>query len=195
MARGLSLIELLVVIAIVGIALAGIVVVYTQTVRASADPLVRKQALAVAESLLAEVMVQPFTYCDPQDAANDPNSPPTSTAGCSGGAAGSQDNNGGTLGPKPATETRFSTGDPFDNVADYHGYAMSSGIWALDGSGNVVLVSGLGAYSASVSVARAGAVFGLADDEVLQIDVLVSGAGQSITLTAYRFRHSPNASG
>src|SRR6266850_855143 len=96
--RGLSLIELVMFIAIVGISIAGVLVVFNQAIRGSADPLVRKQAAAIAESLLGEVLMQPFTWCDPQDAANDPNNPPASGAACTGGVAGSQDKNGGTLG-------------------------------------------------------------------------------------------------
>ena len=73
---GLGLIEIILFIAIVGAALAGVLVVYDRAVRSSADPLARKQAIAIAESLLNEVLAQPFTYCDPQDAANDPAAPP-----------------------------------------------------------------------------------------------------------------------
>jgi MSHA pilin protein MshD len=191
--RGLSLIELVMFIAIVGAAIAGVLIAYNQAVRGSADPLVRKQAVAIAESLLNEVLMQPLTWCDPQDAANDANSPPSSGASCTGGAANSQDKGGGSLGPQPATESRFSSTDPFDNVADYHGYSMASGIYSLDNGSTPV--AGLGAYSASVSVTRAGAVFGLAAGAVLRVDVLVTGRGETITLTGYRFRHSPNAVG
>lgn len=189
--RGLSLIELVFFIALVGFAIAGVLVVYNQAVRGSADPLVRKQALAVAESLLSEVLAQPFSYCDPQDAANDPVSPPTSTASCTGGVAASQDNGGGTLGPKPPSESRGSASDPYDNVADYNGYTTGAGISGFDG----VAIGALGGYTASVNVSRAGSVFGLAADAVLRIDVLVSGRGESITLTGYRFRHSPTSTG
>ncbi len=192
-ARGLTLIELVVFIAVVGIAVAGVITVYSRAVRSSADPLVRKQAMAIGEALLGEVLAQPFTYCDPQDSANNPDSPPASTAACTGGSAGSQDRGGGTLGPQPSTETRFSTTDPFDNVADYNGYAMTGGIYGLD-DGTTPL-PGLGSYSASVTVSRAGSVFGLANDAVLRVDVLVTGPGDSITLTGYRFRYAPNAIG
>jgi len=53
----------------------------------------------------------------------------------------------------------------------------------------------LSAYSARVTVTRSGTVFGLPDDAALRVDVEVSGRGESVTLTGYRFRHSPNASG
>ena len=191
---GLSLIELMIFIAIVGVAIAGVLLVYNQAVRGSSDPLVRKQAVAIAESLLGEVLAQPFTYCDPQDAANNPAAPPASTAACTGGAAGSQDKGGGVLGPQPASESRFSTTDPFDNVADYNGYAMNSGIYSLDNGATPI--AGLAAYTATVTVSRAGLALGLAtDDEALRVDVLVSGQGETITLTGYRLRHSPNATG
>jgi len=191
--RGLSMIELVMFVAIVGMSVAGILTVYNSAIKGSADPMVRKQAIAVAESLLGEVLMQPFTWCDPQDAANDPNNPPTSGASCTGGAAVSQDKNGGTLGPVPATESRFSSTDPFDNVADYNGYTMSSGIYSQDNGATPI--AGLGSYSATVTVTRAGGTFGLAAGAVLRVDVLVTGKGESITLTGYRFRHSPNATG
>jgi MSHA pilin protein MshD len=191
---GLSLVELLIFIVVVGVAIGGVIVVYDRAVRGSADPLARKQALAIAESLLSEVLAQPFTYCDPQDAANDPASPPASTAACTGGAAASEDGGGGPLGPRPGTERRFSASDPFDNVADYAGYAMNAGIYSLDNG--AVPIAGLGAYSASVTVTRAGLSLGLASDaDALRVDVLVSGRGETITLTGYRLRHSPAATG
>lgn len=58
--RGASLIELIMFIVIVSVALAGILLVMNQTTRGSADPLVRKQALAAAYSLLEEVELQDF---------------------------------------------------------------------------------------------------------------------------------------
>jgi MSHA pilin protein MshD len=191
--RGLSMIELVMFVAIVGMAVAGILTVYSSAIKGSADPMVRKQAIAVAESLLGEVLMQPLTWCDPQDAANDPNTPPSSGASCTGGVGASQDKNGGTLGPVPATESRFSSTDPFDNVADYNGYAMASGIYSQDNGATPI--AGLSAYAATVTVTRDGGTFGLPAAAVLRVDVLVTGKGESITLTGYRFRHSPNATG
>ena len=66
--RGISLIELIMFIVIVSVALAGILLVMNVTNKSSADPLVHKQALAIAESLLEEVELMPFTLCDPNDA-------------------------------------------------------------------------------------------------------------------------------
>ncbi len=191
---GVSLIELVIFIAVVGAAVTGLLLVYARSVSGSADPLVRKQATAIAESLLSEVLSQPFTYCDPQDVANDPAAPPASTAACTGGAAGSEDKGGGTLGPQPSSETRFSSTNPFDNVADYNGYAMSSGIYGFDDA--TTPIAGLAAYSASVTVTRSGLALGLATDaDALRVDVQVSGHGETVTLTGYRTRHSPTSTG
>ncbi len=60
MERGASLIELIMFIVIVSVAMAGILLVMNQTTRGSADPLVRKQALAAAYSLLEEVQLQDY---------------------------------------------------------------------------------------------------------------------------------------
>jgi len=65
--RGLSLVELVVFIVIVSAAVAGVLGVMDVTTRSSADPLIHKQALAIAEAVLEEVQLQPFTYCDPDD--------------------------------------------------------------------------------------------------------------------------------
>lgn len=58
--RGTSLIELIMFIVIVSFALTGILVVMNTVVRHSADPLIHKQAIAVAESLLEEIELQDF---------------------------------------------------------------------------------------------------------------------------------------
>ena len=64
----MSLIEVVVFIVVLGIAFAGILALYNRLTSASVDPLVRKQALAIASSLLEEIELRAFTYCDPDDA-------------------------------------------------------------------------------------------------------------------------------
>lgn len=56
--RGVSLIELILFIVIISIAVAGILLVMTNVTGHSADALVRKQSLAIAESLLEEIELQ-----------------------------------------------------------------------------------------------------------------------------------------
>lgn len=58
---GASLIELIMFIVIVSAALAGILLVMNVTTKGSADPLIRKQAIAAAYSLLEEVELQDFS--------------------------------------------------------------------------------------------------------------------------------------
>lgn len=62
--RGLTLVELILFIVIVGVALAGVLAVFQQVMRGSADPLVRKQAIAAAESLLEEILAVHYTCPD-----------------------------------------------------------------------------------------------------------------------------------
>jgi MSHA pilin protein MshD len=56
--RGVSLIELIIFIVIISGALAGILMVMNQVTAHSADPLVHKQALTIAESMLEEIQLQ-----------------------------------------------------------------------------------------------------------------------------------------
>ncbi|MDD2706258.1 MAG: hypothetical protein PHU07_13135, partial [Acidocella sp.] len=191
--RGVSLIELIMFIVIVGVALAGVLLVMNATTRSSADPLVRKQALAIAESLLEEVELMPFTFCDPNDANAESAS---STADCT---AGMDQNKGGAAltAPTPATENRWSASDPFDNVADYGGFVMDAGICDITNATPTCTtqIAGLGAYRAAVDVSRAGLALGLASDDLaLRITVTVTGPdGLPVAVEGIRTRYAPRA--
>ena len=58
--RGVSLIELVLFIVIIGIALISLLLVMNVNTKSSADPMLNKQALAVAESMLEEVEHKAF---------------------------------------------------------------------------------------------------------------------------------------
>jgi MSHA pilin protein MshD len=182
--RGISLIELIMFIVIVSLALAGILSVMNLVTRSSADPLVHKQALAIAESLLEEVELMPFTYCDPDDA-----SAVTATAAVVGGTGCNATMEGiGTEG----VEGRYAA-PQFDNVTDYAGFAMGAGA-VVDITG----ASAVGGYAATIGVAPADIGGIVATDvngaaQALQITVTVTGPdGVPVVLDGYRTRYSPN---
>jgi MSHA pilin protein MshD len=62
--RGFTLIELIIFIVIVGVALAGILTVMNQVVSRSADPMLTKQAVALADSVMEEVLQKAFADPD-----------------------------------------------------------------------------------------------------------------------------------
>ena len=64
---GISMVELILFIIVVSIGVVGILPAYNIAVKGSSDPVLRKQSIAIAESLLAEIEQQNFTYCDPQE--------------------------------------------------------------------------------------------------------------------------------
>lgn len=57
---GFTLPELLLLLVVLAIGLVGIAAALQQAVRGSGDPLVQKQAVAVAEALMEEILLQPF---------------------------------------------------------------------------------------------------------------------------------------
>lgn len=182
--RGVSLIELILFMVIVGVGVLGLLAASNSMVLHSADPMIRKQALAIAESLLLEIEQRPFTWCDPDDANT---STATSAADCV-----TPQNLGPTLG-----ESRYSASAPFDNVADYDGFVMPdancAGICAL---GDPTPIAGLAGYTAAIGVVAAGNALGLADDSAaLRITVTVTGPNETVELVGYRTRHAPNAGG
>jgi MSHA pilin protein MshD len=58
--RGMTLMELILAIVIIGVGLAGVLVAFNQAVVGSADPMVRKQMLAVAEEMMDEISLKPY---------------------------------------------------------------------------------------------------------------------------------------
>lgn len=102
--RGFTLIELIMFIVIVGVGVAGVLSVFTTSVKSSADPMVRKQALAIAESLLEEILLKEF-----------------------------KDPNGGTNGVSTCTLAAGSNRSLWDDVCDYNTYT-STGITDVQGN-------------------------------------------------------------
>jgi len=186
--RGATLIELIMFIVVVGAAVTGVLGAINYATRASVDPMIQKQALAIAEAVLEEAQLMPFTYCDPDDANA---ATALSAAGCTGGAGGANDEGRLPLGIE-AGETRLSTTTPFDNVSDYNGFVMAGGI--VDIAGNAVPMPELAAYTASVAVAGQG-LGGIAAGEALLVTVTVThpSLSPSLVLHGYRVRYAPNA--
>jgi len=58
---GFTLPELILLIIVLSIGITGILIAYNQSVRGSGDPVVRKQVIAVAESMMQEIQLMPFT--------------------------------------------------------------------------------------------------------------------------------------
>jgi MSHA pilin protein MshD len=179
--HGMTLIELIVFIVIVGTALAGVLTVLDTTARSGGDPVIRKQMLAIAEGLLEEVALRPFTWCDPDDATAATATSATVGVGpafCTATVEG--------MGPE-AGETRTGGATSFDNVNDYAGLALPSPIASVSGSSFAPA-----GYSATVAVTQ-NSLNGIAATESLLIAVTVSRGADSLVLEGYRTRHSPNS--
>lgn len=173
--RGLTLIELLLFVVVVGIALSAMLKVFVTATAASADPMIRRQQLAIAESLLREVELMPFTWCDPTDANVETAS---GTADCTTVEAS---------GPE-AGQTRYGPSNFFNNVNDYAGFSMT-GIRDVTNAA----VTGLSGYSANVSVVDA-ALDNVAAGEAVKITVTVTAPDNStVSLQGWRARYAPNA--
>ena len=198
--RGVTLIELVVFIVIVGVALAGLFAAFNTITAASADPQVRKQVLAIAESLMEEVQLLPFTYCDPDDANAATATSATVGAGTTNCATAAE--LAALLTTDPATneagETRYgvSPDTSFDNVNDYHRFSLPvpPGIRGIADNA----IAGLSGYSASITVTQAGLATGVPIDAIaaaaaLRISVTATGPnGVATTLEGYRTRYAPN---
>lgn len=144
--RGFTLVEMLVAIVVLGVGLAGLLAAFGAAGRGSAEPVVHKQLLAVAEGLLEEVLAKPYA-----PAAH------SAPLGCAR--------------------------DSFNDVQDYHGYATSGQVCAVDGTA----VAALAGYSVSVAVV-AGTLGGVA--AARRVTVTVSRGNHSLLLTGWRLDYA-----
>jgi MSHA pilin protein MshD len=102
--HGASLVELILFIVIISIALGGILLVMDNVTRNSADTLIRKQALAVAESLLEEIALQDFISASSASA---------------------------TCPHNQVTAANRASG--YHIICDYNGFSMPTGITSVNG--------------------------------------------------------------
>ncbi len=127
---GFTLIDVLVLIVLLGTIAGAFVGLFGKMSAQSAQSLRDRQALALAESLLAEVRAMPFTYCDANDARA------TQASGAFVGGSGCATSVDG-LGPE-AGESRYSAANRFDGVSDYQGLnlpgAGCAGICDINGT-------------------------------------------------------------
>lgn len=183
-ARGATLIEVIMFMVIVGIAVSAVLSVFIGTTRRSGEPMIEKQALAIAESLLEEVRLMPFTFCDPDDT-----NVGTATGAFVGplGCAVTVE----AMGPE-GSEARSPAATPYDNVNDYAGFNMAGIVDVTTG----LPIAGLGGYTATVAIAPFA--FGPAPNTVpatesLLITVTVTGpAGIGMQIEGVRTRYAPN---
>ena len=101
--RGFTLMEMVVAIVIISVGLAGLLLAFSTAVRSSADPLVQKQMIAIAEEMLEEVLLKPHAI--------------------SGVAPANALSNCGTVAASRVA---------FDDVRDYHHY-QTQGVCDIDG--------------------------------------------------------------
>ena len=190
-ARGFTLIEVVIFLVVISVAVIGLIEVIGNSTSRSADPQLRKQALVLAESMLEEVQLARFTYCDALDPAAETaiNALPFNATGNPGGCNTPQ--NVGT----PASTVR-----PYYNVTDYVD-AFGTAKTYTDDAARVLFPA---QYDVRVAIAPeaalgpAGAQVAPADAtpnnmNALRITVVVTyPGGQPITLVGYRTRYAPN---
>ena len=196
-AGGFTLIDVLVLIVLLGTVAGSMTVLFSRLAAQSAEAMRDRQALAMAQTLLAEVRMMPMTYCDPGDA-----NARTATSAlvgvgptrCSATVEG--------LGPEPG-ETRYNAANRFDNVSDYQGL-VSPGPGCPGGicdiAGNVLNPPGTPLAGCSARIATTPqAMPGVAAldangrPQALRIVVRLACPGRADTVVeSVRMRHDPN---
>ena len=183
---GFTLVELIVFIVIVSVSVAGVLLAINTATRSGTDPMIRKNAIAIAEGMLEDVSLMPFTFCD----ANDPQAT-TATSSAVGAAGCTSAATVNAIGPE-AGETRYASATPFDHVDDYNGFSMNPIVDITN-----TAIGTLTGYSATVSVAATALGSIAATDaqgqaNALLITVTVSGPqNTTVVLQGYRTKYAP----
>ncbi len=181
---GLSLVELVMFIVIVSVGVAGILAVFNVSTRSSADPQIRKQMTVIAESLLEEVSLKPFSFCDPDDPqAVAAQIAAVAANGCT--AAAAIENIGPETTAPYGPETRLGAATPFDNVNDYHGLVLAT---YSDISG-----AAFPGYAATVNVTQEQLQATIPAADSLRITVTVVHGNEALSLSGYRLRYAPRS--
>ncbi len=194
---GLSMIELVVFIVIIGVAVSGVVTTLAYTTARSADPLLRKQAMLIAEALLDEISLGHITFCHPDDAAAET---ALNAAGCTTGSA---ETVGASGAQRPYfnindyvvafnTPTSITPGDTTGKITDVLGNVRHAGKYTAFVT--IKTDARLGPADATQIVGAASTAPNPADTDVLHISVAVNyGGGEKIVLDRYRTRYAPNS--
>lgn len=139
--QGFTLIELIIFIVVISVGMAGILLVMNTVVKGSVDPMVRKQSIAIAESLLEEILAK--EYANPVD-------------GYTGGQRSKFDDVGDYAGYSTSSGVTDLFGAPVAGLASYNiappvtvqpttdlpGVAAKRVTVSVTGSGEVITISG-----------------------------------------------------
>ena len=157
---GVTLIELIVSIVIISIALGGILLLFVGTMKTSADPMVRAQGLAIAQSYMDEIMMQAYL----------PVANPVVNATCSDG--------------DPPEKSNRAT---YNDVEDYHNLSDTG---AHDQNGCLIdLLAGYAVsvqVISSCTVALCGAQMNAVNAKKITVTVSHPPTNFSIPISAYR---------
>lgn len=158
--RGMTLIELVIAIVVIGIGVAGVMLAFSTVVKSSADPLVRKQMLSIAEEMMEEITLKPFAISG--------TAPANTLKNC-------------TFGTGVASRANF------DDVSDFDAY-QTTGICNIDGDAVVPLATYNLQVTITTTNAMDGVV--LAAGRVKKITVTVTHGSDTLTLIGWRANYA-----
>ncbi len=184
-AQGFTLIELIMFIVIVGASLAGVLSALNVVTSRSADPLIRKQMLTIAEAVMDEVQMRSFKYCTTG-----------SPAGCTNPVFGNEGGSRATYeyignycteaGPGSASCSTVTLGTPNyanSRIPDLSGVSSSSpaGYWATVS----LQPQALGGIASAATAAGLNSI-------LITVTVSSVKTAETMVVQGYRTRWAPN---
>lgn len=186
--QGFTLIDVLMLIVLIGVVAGSMTVMFARMSSQSAEALRSRQALSVAQTLINEVRMMPFTYCDGAIQAVNCGASPVDL-----------------IGPE-AGELRYHTNPQavwFDGVSDYHRLAQPgpgcAGICDLQGNvlnppGSVLDGCEAAIVMAPQAMTNIAAADAIGRPQTLLISVTVRCTGiPDVVLQGIRTRHAPTS--